>query len=638
MTRMRRARLAVALLAIGALVTVGAANTAAPITTAEYVARVDGIPFTDLDGHTIAAPFLGGFDVPRPQLMDINGDGIPELFVQERPGEVMMFERVAGEWRWRTDRFQNLDVGEWYRFVRSVPDGRMLLFGEMPAGYIRVWRNEGSATQPRFVALGDTVRDVDGRALVADRQNILTAADIDCNGKLDLFIGRVQGVVDRYEQEGTSPSGSPRFRLVEESWQGIEVLGPEAGGGIIKPDTGENGEPRRGGPSVAPAREKSNRFHGANTLAFADVSGRNNGVLDLFWGDFFEQGLLRFENTGSCAQPDLTGKPVRFPPGQPLLTSGYNAPTFGDVNGDGNIDLIMGVIGGAFGPSRTSIENLYYAEQTPRDSWSVKSKRAVPTIDVGSDAAPVLADINGDGLPDLIVGNRVSTFDIKTGTVTWFENIGTATAPAFRERGLLTVKGSFSYAPSVADLDGDGLPDLVLGTWNDRIQWYRNTGTRASPAFTLADTALVTIPRGSNTVPTLGDLDGDGLADMVIGKASGQILLYKNVGTKTAPKFSLVTDHLQDIRVGRRSAPLLIDMTGSGKLDLLIGADDGHVELWRNVGNAATHEIRFERDSTFSVLSYRGAIPAAADLHHTGAPDLFVGTASGGIRWFSKAR
>jgi len=485
------------------------------------------------------------------------------------------------------------------------------------------------------------VRDVDGRALVADRQNILTAVDIDCNGKLDLFIGRVQGVVDRYEQEGTSPGGSPRFRLVEESWQGIEVLGPEAGGGMVKPDTGDNAALSVGGPFVpatAPATDKASRFHGANTLAFADVSGRSNGVLDLYWGDFFEQGLLRFENTGSCAQPDLTGKPARFPIGQPLLTSGYNAPAFGDVNGDGTTDLVMGVIGGAFGPSRTSIENLYYAEQAPRDSWSVRSKRAVPTIDVGSDAAPTLADITGDGLADLIVGNRVSTFDIKTGTVTWFENVGSASAPAFRERGLLAVRGSFSYSPAVSDLDGDGLPDLVLGTWNDRIQWYRNTGTRSAPAFSLADTAIVTIPRRSNTVPTLGDLDGDGLVDLMIGKASGQILLYRNVGTKTAPKFSLVTDHFQDIRIGRRAAPRLTDMTGSGKLDLLIGADDGHIELWRNVGNASAQEIRFERDSTFVVQSYRGAIPAAADLYRTGTPDLLVGTSSGGIRRFSPTR
>jgi hypothetical protein len=592
----------------------------------QFTARVSGIPVSDSAGHAMAAPFLGGFDVPRPQLVDINGDGKLDLFVQERPGEIMYFERVGDEWVWRSDHFQNLNVGEWFRFVDIDADGKPDLFGEMLNGYIRVWRNEGTRTAPRFVALGDTVRDVDGLAIVADRQNILNAVDIDCNGKLDLFIGRVQGIVDRYEQEGNSPDGSPRFRLLEERWQGIEVLGPEATGGTLQRiDTGFT-------EGVPLPRDNSAR-HGANTLTFADLGG--HGVLDLFWGDFFEQGLLRFENTGTCAQPDLTGKPVRFPEGHPILTSGYNASTFGDVDGDGSIDLVVGVIGGAYQPRRTSIENLYLMQQSPKGTWAVKTKRLIPTIDVGSESAPALADLNGDGLLDLIVGNNVAVDDQNSGAVTWFANVGTATKPAFRERGRLSMHGEFNYSPAVVDLDGDGLPDIVVGTWRDRVQWYRNTGTRTSPAWALADSALVTITRGTNTAPAFGDLNGDGLADLVIGEASGTINLYKNIGTKTAPKFELISDQFQSIKVGRRSAPVLADLDGDGKLDMLIGRDDGELQLWRGVGSRG--EIRFEQDSTFSVKSYPGAMPAVGDLHGSGRADLMVGTSAGGIQWFENA-
>lgn len=591
-----------------------------------YEVRVAGIAVSDSAGRAINAPFLGGFDVPRPQLVDINGDGKPELFIQERTGELMMFERVNNEWVWRTDKFQNLNVGEWYRFVDIDGDGLPDLFGEMLTGYIRAWRNAGTRTEPNFVPLGDTIRSADGQAIAADRQNILNAVDIDCNGKLDLFIGKVQGVVDRYEQDGKSPDGAPRFRLLEENWQGIEVLGPEVtGGSLMRTDTSMfEGAP----PFVG---DVDARRHGANTLTFADING--HGILDLFWGDFFEEGLLRFENTGTCAQPNLTGTPTRFPIGKPVLSSGYNAPTFGDVDGDGNVDLVVGVLGGAYEPGRTSIDNIYLVRQRPKETWTISTKRLIPTIDVGAESAPTLTDVNGDGLLDLVIGGKVSPIDGKTGTVTWFENVGSKTAPAFRERGVLSMRGDYNYAPAVADLDGDGLPDIIVGTWRDRLQWYRNVGTKTAPSWTMQDTALVTITRGTNSTPSFGDLNGDGLLDLVIGEASGTINLYKNVGTKTSPKFELISDNFQNIKVPRRSAPTLVDFDHDGKLDMLIGSGDGEVQLWRGVGAAG--EIRFERDQSFSVRSYPNAIPAVGDLFGNGKLDLLLGTLGGGLRWFA---
>jgi hypothetical protein len=108
--------------------------------------------------------------------------------------------------------------------------------------------------------------------------------------------------------------------------------------------------------------------------------------------------------------------------------------------------------------------------------------------------------------------------------------------------------------------------------------------------------------------------------------------VYKNAGTKASPKFELVSDHFQDIKVGRRSVPSLADMDGDGKPDLLIGNAEGAVELWRNVGGGGV--IRFERDASFAMKSDGNAAPTAGDIHKNGKLDVFVGTAAGGIRWF----
>ncbi|MDZ4257527.1 MAG: VCBS repeat-containing protein [Gemmatimonadales bacterium] len=579
------------------------------------VRRMDGIPVRDSSGQALAAPWLGGFNLPRPQLVDLDNSGRVDLFVQETRNQLMHFTRDDGDWRLQDDQFQELPVGEWFRFADLNGDGRIDLLAESPTGYIRAWRNDSTADGTRFTPVVDSLRDVHGQPIFADPQNILTVVDIDCNGRLDLFIGRVAGYIDRYEQVGRDAHGFPIFDLFEERWQDIEVLGPIPG----------QTTPFEGAPTMR---------HGANTMAFGDIDG--DGDLDLFWGDFFEAGLLLIRNDGtSCARPSLRGPHERFPLGAELLTSGYNAPSLGDIDGDGRLDLVMGVIGGAYQPARTAIDNLYLLTQPAADSFHLVTRRLITMIDVGSESVPALADLDGDGDTDLLLANKIAPGEDSTATITWFENIGTATAPVLADRGLLPIRGSFHWAPAVVDLDGDGLLDLVLGTWTDRVQWWRNVGTRSAPSWQLADTALVTLTRGSNTTPTLADLDGDGLLDMIVGEASGQLNLYRNVGTAQAPSFDLVSDNFGDIDVGRRSAPLLADLEGRGRADLLVGAEDGTVRLWRRVGDPG--EIRFVADPDFLLVGDQNATPALGSLFGAGSIDLLLGGSGGGLRWFHRA-
>ncbi|NIP82945.1 MAG: VCBS repeat-containing protein, partial [Gemmatimonadetes bacterium] len=119
-------------------------------------------PVLDASGASYGHPFLGGFDVPRPQLVDIDADGDADLFIQERSNALIFLENTgtptAAEHVWRTDRFGGLDISEWYRFVDMDGDGDHDLLAEEPFSYIRYYRNDGSPAEPRFVLAEDTLR------------------------------------------------------------------------------------------------------------------------------------------------------------------------------------------------------------------------------------------------------------------------------------------------------------------------------------------------------------------------------------------------------------------------------------------------------------------------------------------------
>ncbi len=243
-------------------------------------------------------------------------------------------------------------------------------------------------------------------------------------------------------------------------------------------------------------------------------------------------------------------------------------------------------------------------------------------------SVPRPVDLDGDGDLDLVVGTE-------SGRPLVLRNTGTRTAPRFAPEEAVAPQWPPYAAPAFGDLDGDGRPDLVAGSWRDQLAWYRGTGmTGGAPAFELVDSAFVRITRGSNATPTLGDLDGDGDLDLVIGEASGALNYFRNDGTRTAPTFTLVSDEWLGLDVGRRSTPVLADLDGDGDLDLLVGEEGGKVVLLRNAGSRT--EPRFEADASFAVPAQPYAAPAVGDLDGDGQLEILLGTAGGGVMYFRR--
>lgn len=592
----------------GALLLAGCASTSSNQVPSEdqawFVREVEPFSVVDSTGRPYDLPFQGGFNVPRPQFADMDNDGDMDMFVQEESGRIIHLENTGSaaepRYTWRSSAWEGLDTGEWYRIVDLDRDGDLDVLTEQRFSYIRFYQNVGTKESPSFVVAVDTLRDATGTPIFADRQNIPHIVDIDCDGLLDLFIGRVTGTITRYESVGDDANGIPRFRFVNDRWEDIEIIGENVS------------------------------IHGANTMNFADVD--LDGDLDLFWGDFFEPGLLLVRNLGSCASPSLRSEPVNWPMNNPVATSGYNAPVLFDEDADGDLDMVFGVLGGAFNANSTTRDNYYLMRQDADGNFVAETKRYVYDLDAGSESVVKFWDMDNDGDLDMIVGNKIEPSNQKTSLMFVFENIGTATAPSFRYKDTWDLIETYHQNPAIADLDADGDMDFLIGKWNKEMAYWRNDGSKSEPAFTEVSSVYAALTRGQNAAPALADLDGDGDMDLVAGEASGSLNYWVNNGTAQEPKFDLVSDTWLDIDIGRRSFPSFADIDGDGDQDMIVGSELEGLYFYENTGTpqAAVFESRGILDVDTQAIS----APEFADIDGDGDLDLFIGGVSGGLLFY----
>ena len=104
-----------------------------------------------------------------------------ETVLQEYRNDIRFFEHTgtarAPRYEWRTDRYRDLEVGEWYRFVDLDADGDVDLLAEQPFSNIRFYRNTGTKQAAQFEP-GGILNDSDGQPLFLDRQNIPAIVDL----------------------------------------------------------------------------------------------------------------------------------------------------------------------------------------------------------------------------------------------------------------------------------------------------------------------------------------------------------------------------------------------------------------------------------------------------------------------------
>jgi hypothetical protein len=558
--------------------------------------------------------FTGGIETPVFQMLDFDGDGKQDLFILDRDGRLAWYKDAGTSgvpsFRLTSFHFQSLSVGSWFRFVDIDADGDLDLFcsGTAPST-VTFYRNRGSQAQPNFLLEVDGVKDVNNNVVLSEEISIPTFADMDGDGDLDFFSGNSVGSIWYYENVGTPQEF--RFRFVTQQYQGIVIVG--AGGVAGK-------ENETGSTSML----SGNRLHGAMAISFGDLDG--DGDLDLVWGDFFNRSLYRLRNIGNRTHPQLVLSDSTYPKESPVFTSGFNMPQLVDVDRDGRIDLLVGVLY----PGESRDNFLFYRNTgtAAQHHFVLETKNLVPTLDVGAASSPVFADVDGDGKPDLVIGSE-------TGRLAYYRRVF-ARGWVFEHvtDTLVSLSGLFNVRPAFGDLDGDGKPEMILGDANGRLRLFRDRGGYTEDtSFTLR-----TFSFGQNAAPVLADVDGDGRFDLFVGTGGGRLHYFSNKGTAANPVFELQSAFFDSIDVGDDAVPTFADLDGDGDLDLIIGARDGRLSYYQNRGTRTSFRFVKVEDLFAGVAHAPRSAPAFLDVDDDQDLDLFLGNIKGGLYFYRNER
>ena len=198
------------------------------------------------------------------------------------------------------------------------------------------------------------------------------------------------------------------------------------------------------------------------------------------------------------------------------------------------------------------------------------------------------------------------------------------------------------------DLDGDGRTDLLSGSWPGEIYFFRRQADgkfAAGVALTGGNGKSLNV--GSTAAAFAADWDGDGTLDLIVGTVLGEVWLIPNTGKRASLSFGRphrLEAGGKPIKVGGDAAPVVADWDGDGKLDLIVGADDGSVVWYRNVGSKAprleaARQLVGKRPLGWGGDDSRGprdwglrGKPCVFDWDGDGRPDLILGDRCGGFK------
>jgi hypothetical protein len=555
------------------------------------------------NGDTLELPFWGGVNSPKPSLVDFDGDGLVDLMIGETRGKVAYLRNTgtisAPVWTPIAARIGGVDTRTWHRFCDIDADGDLDLFCDAGNLMTAYYRNESVGSNIILTFVKNNFGDFETGV-----NNTGDFADLDADNDFDFFLGSVTGELWQYRNDGDSTD--PVYVVGSLFYDSVFAFP-----GGLKSDTKE--------PQ-----------HGFSTITFADHDADGDG--DLFWGDINNNSAYLFANLGTPFLSDLTEVAESY---LPMTTFGLNHTAFADLDADNDIDMIVGA---ANGNDINNLLLLRNSGTATTPIYVVEDSNVIHGIDVGSYAIPAPGDLDGDGDRDLLIGrgdgrlshyqnvgtatapsfvltsNFYKSIDVglsaspslvdwdadgdldllignEAGKIEYWRNDGSVVnfAPVLASSQLGGIQVDILAAPCPVDWDEDGLIDLVVGEWDfngfANVLLYENIGAPGSPSLALVTNRLLKrVPRDF-TIPTAYDWDCDGKKDLILGGRAFGATLYKNTTAAGTFPDSLTLIPQPDLLPwrddGYRLSVAFADIDGDLLRDTFVGEEDGGINFYR---------------------------------------------------------
>ncbi len=252
------------------------------------------------------------------------------------------------------------------------------------------------------------------------------------------------------------------------------------------------------------------------------------------------------------------------------------------------------------------------------------------------------------------------------GHVYFMRNTGTELKPVYAEAVTVLADGKpidvyGTPSPNFFDADGDGDLDLVCGEFLDRITYFENVGTRTAPRYAAGrylvhDGHEIRMELEMIVISAM-DWDGDGDTDLIVGQEDGRVALVENTGIVANGMPDLLPpvffqQEADALKVGALSTPYSVDWDGDGDEDLIVGDTAGFLSFVENLdgGDPPSWAAPVRLDADGKVIRIQAGpngsiqgpceakwgytVPSVADWDRDGLLDIVINDIWGKVLWY----